>query len=277
MASGSWIPAWARRHADVLDIAAGVAVALAVVAISLVQWGVSDTGWTRGVTLGAALGVVVAFAVRRDRLRRAARERAHAEQRVQLARELHDAVASQVSIIGIQAAAARRVLRADTAAAAGALEAIEVAARTANADLRRMLATLRTGSAPSSAPGLGDLEALVDDYRSQGLEVELDGGELPTDVPAALGSTAYRVVQEALANALAHAGRVKARVSVSVTDSVLRLAVANQPGRPNTMYRGSGLGLQGMRERVELYGGSLTAGTGPTGEFLVDVAIPVRQ
>ena len=143
MADGTGLRAWARRHSELLDLGAGVAAALAILAVSLIQWGITDTGWTRGVSLGATLGLVVALAVRRGRLRDEQRARAAAEQRLQLARELHDAVASQVSIIGIQAAAGRRVLEREPAAAARSLEAIEAAARTANGDLRRMLGTLR--------------------------------------------------------------------------------------------------------------------------------------
>ncbi len=276
MPTGSWIPSRVRRHADVLDIGAGVAVFIGVLAISLVQWGVTDEGWTRGVTLGAALGLVVAIAVRRDRLRRVARERADGEQRLQLARELHDAVASQVGIIGIQAAAARRILATDPSAAAGSLEAIELAARTANADLRRMLGTLRAG-ATAPAPGLHELPALVSDYRAQGLDVELRAFDAPRDLEPELDAVAYRIVQEALANALAHAGRVRATVDVAPDHDGLHVVVVNQPGQPASVHSGSGLGLKGMQERVALHGGMLRAGPRNGGEFVVDATLPVRR
>ena len=276
MPTGSWIPSRVRRHADVMDIGAGVAVFIGVLAIALLQWGITDEGWTRGVTLGAALGLVVAIAVRRDRLRRVARERADGEQRLQLARELHDAVASQVGIIGIQAAAARRILATDPSSAAGSLEAIELAARTANTDLRRMLGTLR--SEPTApAPRLHDLPALVGEYRAQGLAVELRAFDAPRDLEPGLDAVAYRIVQEALANALAHAGRVQATVDVAARDGALRLLVINQPGHPASVHRGSGLGLQGMQERVALHGGTLRAGLGIGGEFVVDATLPVRR
>ena len=277
MPTGSWIPSWARRHADVLDIAAGVVVFVGVLVVALLQWGVTDEGWTRGITLGAGLGLVVAIAVRRDRLRSVARERADDEQRLQLARELHDSVASQVSIIGIQAAAARRVLPTDPSSVAGSLEAIELAARAANADLRRMLRTLRAGASTVPAPGLRDLPALVGDYRTQGLDVELRAAKVPSDLAPGVDAIAYRIVQEALANVLAHAGRVRASVDVSASGDVLRLTVVNAPGRPASTHQGSGLGLQGMRERAELYGGTIDVGPRDNGEFVVDASIPIRR
>jgi signal transduction histidine kinase len=265
MATGSRIPPWARRHSDLIDIGAGVAAGFAVLGLALLQWGMTDAGWTRGVTLGATLGVVVALAVRRDRLRSAARERAEAEERLQLARELHDAVASQVSIIGIQAAAARRLLGSQPRQADGALGAIETAARSANADLRRMLATLRLGGQTTSAPGLGDLDALADEYRALGLKVELDASNAARSVPAPLDTVAYRIVQEALANVLAHAGHVHTSVQASVDGDVLRLIVANEAGRPASVHRGSGLGLRGIRERAQLNRGTVEAGRRPDG------------
>ena len=216
MANGTGLRAWARRHSELLDLGAGVAAALAILGVSLVQWGVTDTGWTRGVTLGATLGLAVAFAVRRGRVREERRTRAAAEQRLQLARELHDAVASQVSIIGIQAAAGRRVLEREPAAAARSLEVIETAARTANGDLRRMLGTLRaeTVAAPAkSAPGLRDLPSLVEEFRAAGLTSGFRARAVPV-LPPILDAAAYRIVQEALANVVAHAGRVDTSVGI---------------------------------------------------------------
>lgn len=278
MADGTGPRAWARRHSELLDLGAGVAAALAVLGMSLIQWGVTDAGWTRGVTLGATLGLVVTLAVRRGRAREEQRTREAAEQRLQLARELHDAVASQVSIIGIQAAAGRRVLEREPDAAARALDAIEASARAANVDLRRMLGTLRPESAVTAAasgPGLRDLPALVDEFRATGLTVHVSGLDAIPPLPPTLDAAAYRIVQEALANVVAHAGRVNTSLEVTPTGNGIRLIVENEAGHPLTAHRGSGLGLQGMRERAELVGGSVRAGTREGGGFVMEATLPV--
>ena len=143
MTARSRAAAWSHGHPDLVEGGAGILAGTAVLALSLLQWGATDEGWARGLTLGFALGLLVSYSVRRNRRQRESRERAAADLRLQLARDLHDAVASQVAIIGIQAAAARRVLPLQPERAGEALEVIETAARTANADLREMLAALR--------------------------------------------------------------------------------------------------------------------------------------
>ena len=269
---------WARHHPDLAEFGAGVVVALIVLAVSVLQWGSGAEGWTRGLTLGLTLGIVVALAVRRGRRQEEARERAASEQRLQLARDLHDAVASQVSIIGIQAAAGRRVLADQPSRAAEALESIEAAARTANADLRRMLAALRAEVDPKHAapPGLARLPDLVAEFRAAGLTVDVVGLDPIPALSQGLDAAAYRIIQEALANALAHAGAVRASVALSIEDGMLRIVVENDPGVPALTHRGSGLGLAGMRERAELFGGRLEAGPSARDGFVVEATMPVR-
>src|SRR6188472_1497301 len=142
---------WARRHPDLAELALGVAVAAGLLLVSLWQWGPTDLGLSRGVSLGLAFAIATVWVYRRRRLREEGRERVLLEQRLRLARELHDAVAGQVAVVGIQAAAAP-----------AALERIEVASRTAVDDLRRMLVTLREGAgAPTAAaPGLAGVDDL---------------------------------------------------------------------------------------------------------------------
>lgn len=277
MGSAGWTRSWARRHPDLAELAAGMAAAIGVLVLALVQWGVTDAGWTRGVTLGIALGIVVAFAVRRERRRSEERDRAAAEQRLQLAREVHDAVASQVSVIGIQAAAARRIIGANPSRAAESLEVIETAARMANADLRRMLTTLRAGGeVPTSAPpGLGDLPALVAEHRAGGLMVEVLGLDRIPPLAPALDAAVYRIIQEALANASAHAGADHASIALSVGDGILHVVIVNPTGRPAAKHQGSGLGLRGMRERAEMFGGSVNAGLRTGDRFVVEARLPV--
>jgi signal transduction histidine kinase len=254
-----------------------MAAAAGVLVLALVQWGVTDAGWTRGVSLGIALGIVVAFAVRRARRRSEQQERTAAEQRLQLAREVHDAVASQVSIIGIQAAAARRVIDANPSRAAESLQVIETAARMANADLRRMLTTLRAGGdAPTEAlPGLSELPALVAEHRAGGLVVEVLGLDRIPALAPALDAAVYRIIQEALANASAHAGAHHASIALSVADGTLHVVVVNPTGRTAAKHQGSGLGLRGMRERAEMFGGSVDAGMRTGDRFVVEVTLPV--
>jgi signal transduction histidine kinase len=278
MSARSRIASWAGDHPDLAEGGAGLLAGTAVVAISLVQWGLTDEGWTRGLTLGVAMAVVVAIAVRRDRRRQEARRRAAADQRLQLARDLHDAVASQVSLIGIQAAAGRRVLGGEPERAAEALEAIEVAARTANLDLRQMLGALRADAGTTGAlPGLDRLPALVKELRRAGLTVEVVGLHGVQRLPQAQDAAAYRIIQEALANALEHAGRVRASVALSKIEGMLRIVVENEAGRPSTIHSGTGLGVAGMRERAEQLGGRLEAARQPDGTFVVEATLPVAR
>jgi signal transduction histidine kinase len=270
--------AWARAHPDVVEGGAGLLAGTAVLALSLLQWGTTDGGWTRGVTLGLALGLVVSYSVRRERRQRESRDRAAADLRLQLARDLHDAVASQVALIGVQAAAARRVLASQPERAGEALAVIEVAARTANVDLREMLGALRADpSAPAGRSGLADVPALAAQLRRAGLRVSVVGLEAIPTLPPALDAAAYRIVQESLANALAHAGAVRASVALVEAEGVLRITVSNEAGTPAAAHLGSGFGLTGMRERAERLGGQLEASRQPDGTFVVEATMPVSR
>jgi signal transduction histidine kinase len=278
MTAGSRAAAWSRAHPELVEGGAGLLAGIAVLAISLLQWGATNDGWTRGLTLGVAMGLVVTFSVRRGRRQREARERAAADLRLQLARDLHDAVASQVAIIGIQAAAARRVLPSQPERAGEALEVIEVAARAANADLREMLAALRADTAaPAGTSGLADVPALASHLRRAGLMVRVVGLEAIPALPPALDGAAYRIVQESLANALAHGGAVRASVTLMKADGVLRITVSNEAGTPTAAHPGMGFGLAGMRERAERFGGRLDASQQPDGVFVVEASMPVPR
>ena len=270
--------AWARAHPDVVEGGAGLLAGTAVLALSLLQWGTTDGGWTRGVTLGLALGLVVSYSVRRERRQRESRDRAAADLRLQLARDLHDAVASQVALIGVQAAAARRVLASQPERAGEALAVIEVAARTANVDLRGMLGALRAEFVSvAGRSGLADVPALASQLRQAGLTVNVLGLQAIPALPPALDAAAYRIVQESLANALAHAGAVRASVALVEAEGVLRITVSNEAGTPAAAHLGSGFGLAGMRERAERFGGQLDASRRPDGSFVVEAAMPVPR
>jgi signal transduction histidine kinase len=206
-------------------------------------------------------------------------EQATNDERARIARELHDVVAHQLSVIAVHAGAAR--LRGDDQSAhVDGLLVIEDASRQALSDLRRALGVLRTNEPEggiSPQPGLDQLDRLADRLRRAGLPLDLaTSGDLSA-VPHAIGLSTYRIVQEALTNVMNHAGRVATTVRVWCTDDELQLDVRNE--RPSGIRtrcgdRG-GHGLIGMRERVGAYGGSFRAGVLATGGFEVTARIPL--
>jgi len=205
--------------------------------------------------------------------------RAAAEERNRMARELHDVIAHSVSVMVIQTSGARRVAKMDLEAAREALAVVDGSGRDALVELRRIVGVLRRGPdelAVCAAPGLSQLDALLERARAAGLPVELYVEGDHSALPPGLDLVAYRVVQEALTNALKHAGRARAEVRVSVGAHVLELEVSDT-GRGPERERGgdgSGHGLLGMGERVRLYGGELRAGRRPGGGFEVRTRIP---
>ncbi|MGZ4267732.1 MAG: sensor histidine kinase [Solirubrobacteraceae bacterium] len=236
-------------------------------------WAMGRAAWTRR----RQTAELRARAAQLER-ERAERERgAVARERARIARELHDVVAHSVSVMVIQSGAARRVLDRDPDASIAALGAVEDTGREALAEMRRLLGILRPeGEAPEHEPqpSLAAVGALVDRARAAGLDVELraegEGGPLEPGVDL----TAYRVVQEALTNALKHGGDGAARVTLRWSGDLLEVEVANRIGPgPAGILAGSGHGLMGMRERVALCGGELRAG--PVGRgFVVRARLP---
>lgn len=231
-----------------------------------------------------------ALSDRADRLARTQELEAQAavdRERRRIARELHDVVAHHVSVMTLQAGAVQRRLQAlDVPAELDtAVGELRTTGHEAMQELRRLLGVLRTDPAADPhhpQPGLDDVPDLVTRVRDAGLDVSLalDG---PVDVPTGgLALTAYRIVQEALTNTLRHAGAVPATVDVTVTDEQLQVEVRDHPRTPPLPRYGrgddapSGHGLTGMRERVELYGGTLTAAAQADGGFLVRAELPLR-
>ncbi len=262
------------------------------------QWRVSGLVVAFSLILIAVIGNAIQA---RDRIRRiraehaAATRRALDEERAHLASELHDVVTHNVSVMIVQAGAARQVLAADPAEATAALLAVEASGRAAMTELRHLLGLLSpsgTGEAPaldgaqagqdlSPQPGLGQLQPLIDRVNAAGLPVELQVGGVPRPLPPGLDLAAYRVVQEALTNVLKHAGKPRTTVRLDYRETELMVEVADA-GRPipaagpavNTVP-GSGRGLLGLRERLALYGGELDAGPRPGGGWLVRARMPV--
>ncbi|MFD9699812.1 sensor histidine kinase [Lentzea sp. NPDC059081] len=201
-----------------------------------------------------------------------------AAERMRIARDLHDVVAHHVSVMGIQAGAARRVLDSDAGMARDALQTVEQTARTAINELRGLLGVLRADAETDSraAPGLDDLPELLDNARAAGLEVSHGVYGSPRDVPSAVALSAYRVVQEALTNVVKHADARHVDVRMRFLDSALEVEVADD-GRGHSASNGSGFGLVGMRERLAVHGGSLEAGPRRDAGYLVRASLPTEE
>jgi signal transduction histidine kinase len=200
-----------------------------------------------------------------------------AEERARIARELHDVVGHSVSVMTVQAAAVRRLLEPDQDKEREALEVVEQTGREALAEMRRMVGVLRRPEeAPALAPqpSLEHLERLVAQTREAGLPVDVRIEGTPTQLPAGVDTTAYRIVQEALTNAVKHANADRAEVLVRYGNDTVELVVSDD-GRGNGGGGGSGHGLVGMRERVSVYGGELEAGPQAGGGFRLRATLPV--
>ncbi len=204
---------------------------------------------------------------------------ARAEERLRIARELHDVIAHSISVMTIQAGAARTLVDDDGARAVEALGRVAQTGRQTLAEMHRLLGALRPESewhGEGSHPSLAELGALVEQYRVAGLPVEVDVAGTPRQLGAGLDLTAYRIVQEALTNSLKYAGPATARVLVRFTPRALDLEIADD-GTGSGAPAGSGHGLVGMRERVSMYGGELQAGPSPGGGFAVHARLPLER
>ncbi len=211
-------------------------------------------------------------------------EQAHrvaiAAERVRIARELHDLIAHNVSVVVVQSVAAQGVLEDQPARAREPLAHIERSGRQALTELRRLLDVMRDQDEPDELrepqPGLAQLGALVDGVRAAGLPVTLQvDGELPPD-SAAVGPSVYRIVQESLTNVLKHAGDARVSVRVSCGAAAIDVVVEDDgPGRSANGTAPPGYGLAGMRERAARFGGTFTAGNRVGGGFEVRAHLPL--
>jgi signal transduction histidine kinase len=216
--------------------------------------------------------------VQADELRRTqavVAEQAVLHERVRIARELHDVVAHHVSVMGVQAGAARRVLEKDPGKARTALSAIEHTARTAVDELRRMLTVLRSAETDTTGPGQGidRVEELLQAAREAGLTVRHGVYGDPVELPASTSLAAYRIVQEAVTNTIKHAraGSIDVRIRYLAQEVEVDVADDGVGSGPAA----NGLGLIGMRERVAAYAGTLEAGPRAGGGYQVRARFPV--
>ncbi|MEU7658722.1 sensor histidine kinase [Streptomyces lincolnensis] len=233
--------------------------------------------------VGGAWGAGFAVRGRRARGARELRrrsERALDEERLRIARELHDIVSHNLSLIAVKAGVAGHVAEADPREARAALKVIEETSRSALAEMRRTLGVLRTEGAPlGPAPGLDHLDSLAEEANRAGVDVDLTV-RATKDLAEGIQLTVYRIVQESLTNAVRHAAPTRCRVTVEASEREIRIDIADEgpppgPGRPVRELPG-GHGLLGIRERAMMYGGSFEAGPRPEGGFAVSVRLPTE-
>jgi signal transduction histidine kinase len=223
----------------------------------------------------------VALEAEAERLAREREEQtdaAVAAERARIARDLHDVIAHSVSVMTVQGGAARLLVEQDARHAREPLLAVEETGHQAMAEMRRLLGLVHDeGDAPALGPqpGLADLEALVEQIRRAGLPVTLEVHGTPQTLAPGVALAGYRIVQEALTNALKHAGPARAWVTVRYEPEALALEIADDGRGIHGAESGGGHGLVGMRERAGLYGGELAAGPRPAGGFAVRARLPI--
>jgi signal transduction histidine kinase len=223
---------------------------------------------------------LTARAERAERERETEARAAAAEERARIAREMHDVVAHSLSVMVVQAGAAEAMLDADPERARRPLAAVQQTGRSALTELRRMLGVLREmadeGPGLAPQPGLSALDELARQVREAGLPVNVRVEGEPRPLPPGIDLSAYRIVQEGLTNALKHAGPATAEVVVRYGPRELELVVRDDGRGRGPSANGGGHGLLGMRERVALYGGDLTAGPRPEGGFALAARLPLE-
>jgi signal transduction histidine kinase len=301
-----------RSGAAALGLILAVLVVLTVMAGSGPQ-GSEAAGQFTPVALANVIAWVTGYSVRQRRLyvvtvQQQAANSAVAEERLRIARELHDVVAHSMSVIAVQAGYGQYVIEASPDGARDALGAIQATSRDALEEMRRMLGVLRqqdvtpglakAGPGPgqaagsdgaparqaplSPAPGLAGLDRLIQRTRGAGVQVTLEVSGYQRPAPAGVDLSAYRIIQEALTNVVRHAGTgARCVVSVGYTDSDLVIRVTDDGGLPAALPSasvaapGTGHGIIGMRERVHLCDGTFGAGPVPGGGFQVTAALPL--
>lgn len=251
--------------------------------IALMLWAILAAGWPLGQAFRARDLREAELAAQADRLERERDARARAavaQERGRIARELHDVVGHSVSVIVVQAVAAAGLLdntRVDQARER--VSAIEETARQALAEMRRLVGLLDESAEPAVTPqpGLGALNALLDQLRTAGLPVELRVQGNTRALPPGLDLAAFRIIQEALTNTLKHAAADTVRVTVRYEDDALDLEVHDDGRGPSGEGQDGGRGLVGMRQRAALYGGELSTGPCPQGGYQVHARLPLGE
>ncbi len=286
---------------------AAITAAVVITAIALLIGSIRDAEyWShpRPVAVAAlcALSIALADAVRNrrayvaaveERARRAEESReAEArrwvgDERLRIARELHDVLAHHIAVINVQAGVAGHLLERQPAQAREALDHVRAAARSVLSEMQAVVTVLREPGEPAEpaepTPGMDGLDALIDGYRSVGLTVDTVVRGTPAALPAAVDLVAYRAVQEALTNVRKHAGNASVVLELDYAPTSLGLTVTNSGTGPGSRRAGlnadstSGFGLMGMRERIGSVGGVVRAAPTPDGGFVITASLPVDQ
>jgi signal transduction histidine kinase len=285
------VAAWGSvraTHQALGAVAAVVAVTALMRPVDLSLQGIAvngvllAVGWVLGTGVRerkALHDAQVAAALRELDLERERADRAAVEERLRISRELHDVLGHAMSVMVVQAGVAQHLLATRPDDAAEALARITETGRGSLEELRRLLSVIRDGdqSATSSQElvGLVALAALAADVTAAGLPVRLSC-DVQRDLPAGVQLAAYRIVQEALTNTLRHAGPATATVTVRRLGNDLQIEITDDGRGAAQPHSKAGRGLAGMRERVAVYGGTLTTDSGPDGGYRVDARIPLE-
>ncbi|MFI5682515.1 sensor histidine kinase [Streptomyces sp. NPDC051636] len=252
--------------------------------LAILAW--TGIGATAGDAVRSRRAVVQAIRERAERAERTREEEARrrvAEERLRIARDLHDVVAHHIALVNVQAGVAAHVMDKRPDQAREALAHVREASRSALNELRATVGLLRQSGDPEAptepAPGLNRLEDLADTFRNAGLRVEVARADQGTELPAAVDLAAYRIIQEALTNVQKHAGpHATAEVSVVRVGPHVEVTVLDDghPGEESAPATGGGHGLLGMRERVTALRGTLTTGPRYGGGFRVQAILPIK-
>ena len=273
-----------RTQAVAVGIAAagvlGLAILYADIPRNSSNWAM-DAAWVvAAIFLGDSVRSRRAYAAEAERGREEEARRLVTEERLQIARELHDVVGHNISLINVQAGAGEHVLYKEPAGAREAFANIRNASHETLQELRSMVGVLRDSStgAPETAPtqGLQALDQLIKAVTDAGQEVELSVSGRQQPLPGVVDLSAYRILQEALTNTVRHAPHSRVHVAVDYGADAVSLEVTNERGNePAVKVNGDGHGLAGMRERITAIGGKLDAGPQPGGGFRVRAVLPI--
>jgi signal transduction histidine kinase len=275
-----------RIQAIAVAFASGAVLAGAILYADLprenANWAMDAAWLLAAIFLGDSVRSRRAYELEAERTRDEEHRRRLADERVRIARELHDVVGHNISLITVQAGAGEHVLYKDEAQAKEAFANIRNASHETMQELRSMVGVLRDAAngAPQTAPtqGLDALDSLIKAVTDTGQEVELSVSGRRHALPGVVDLSAYRILQEALTNAVRHAPHSRVQVSVDYTDDGVALEVTNGRGdQPTTPDAGGGHGLIGMRERVQAIGGKLEAGPRADGGFTVKAVLPSQM